>query len=198
MPDKFKAHIFVVDDDSCILEAVCLNLKNAQYNCTCFKSAKDCLEKLRPQSCDLLITDVKMPDKDGIELLSEAKKITPFLPVLIITSYGDIPLAVRAVKAGAEDFIEKPLQWKSFLDVVQSVLEQVDLSGIVKGNHVTRTEAAILHLILQGKTSREVADILDRSVRTIEVHRSHIMHKLGVENIVDLVKKASAMGLDVK
>ena len=136
-----------------------------------------------------------MPDKDGIELLTEAKRIVPWLPVLVMSSYGDIPLAVKAVKAGAEAFIEKPLQWKDFLKLVQSTVNQNYLSNLLIGKPLTRTEKIILHLILESKSNKAIASILNRSVRTVEVHRSHIMRKLDVDNVVDLVKRAATMGL---
>ena len=196
MPSKSKAHIFVVDDDSCILDSIALFLKKEEFECTCFENADNCIKYLSQQNCDLLITDVRMPDRDGIELLIEVKRIAPWIPVLVMTSYGGIPLAVEAVKKGAVDFIEKPLEWETFLALVKLIVEKNDLSNFLKGKPLTKTEKTILRLILQSKTNKEVANILCRSVRTVEVHRSHIMHKLDVYSIVDLVKRATAMGLD--
>ena len=117
-----EAYIFVVDDDYCILDAVSLHLKKMKFQCTCFDNVDECLECLRQKSCDLLITDVRMPDKSGIELLVEVKRIAPWIPVMVITSYGDISLAVEAVKKGAAEFIEKPLEWENFLALVQSIV----------------------------------------------------------------------------
>ena len=195
MADNSEKHVFVVDDDTCILEVVTVILEKAKIKCTCFQNADDCLSRLKAGSCDLLITDVRMPGKDGVELLKQTKCIAPWLPVLIITSYADIPLAVEVVKAGAADFIEKPLETESFLTVVRSAIRQNDLASIVRGKKLTKTEMIILRLILQSKSNKEIAQILHRSVRTIEVHRSHIMHKLDVDNVVDLVKRASDMRL---
>jgi FixJ family two-component response regulator len=147
------------------------------------------------QSCDLLITDVRMPGMDGIELVRRAKCIAPWLPILVITGYGDIPMAVRAVKAGAAEFIEKPLQKQSFLEVVQAALKQQDLKNLLKGKPLSKKEMAILRLILQGRSNKEIAQTLHRSIRTIEDHRRHIMRKLDVDNVVDLAKRATVMGL---
>ncbi len=191
-----KTHIYVVDDDSCIRDTVSLNLKKARLGCTCFENADDCLRQLQVQSCDLLITDVRMPGKDGIELLAEVGRLVPWLPVLVMTSYGDISLAVKAVKAGAINFVEKPLQWDNFLALIKSILKQNSLNDTLRGKRLTKTEKVILCLILQGRSNKETAHLLYRSVRTVEVHRSNIMHKLGVDNVVDLVKRAAAMGLD--
>ncbi len=195
MADNFKTHVFVVDDDSCILDAISLNLKKARIGCTCFGDADDCLQSLHVQNCDLLVTDVRMPDKDGIELLTQARHIVPWLPAIVMTSYGDIPMAVKAVKAGAVGFVEKPLQWEDFLTLVQTTIEQDHLNDALRGKPLTKTEKNILHQILQGKSNRAIASTFNRSIRTIEVHRSHIMHKLDVDNVVDLVKRATVMGL---
>ena len=196
MTGNFKAHIFVVDDDRDMLDVVSLILDRAKFECTCFTDADDCLRRLDRRSCDLLITDVKMPGKDGIELLTEAKRIVPWLPVLVMTAYGDIPLAVRAVKAGAIDFIEKPLDPQTLVTIIESELKRSSLVDLLRGKPLTRMEKIILRLILQGRTNKEIAEILNRSVRTVEVHRSHIMHKLDVDNVVELAKRAAAMGLD--
>lgn len=196
MASASKLHILVVDDDSCILDSAALFLKKAGFECTCFGNAEDCLEYLRQENCDLLITDIQMPGKNGIELLAEAKQIAPWMPVLVMTSYGDISLAVEAVKKGAIEFVEKPLEWESFVTLIRSVVEHNDLNNLLTGKLLTKTEKIILRLILQDKTNKEIGNILHRSMRTVEVHRSHIMRKLGVSSIVDLVKRAAAMDLD--
>ncbi len=196
MADKSKKCIFVVDDDPCICDIVALNLKRAGFRCVCFSNADDCLQQLHLQRCDLIITDVKMPGKSGIELLTEAKHVAPWLPILVMTSYADVPLAVSTVKAGATDFLEKPLEWDSFLKLVQSIVRRYPFGNHLKGKPLTKTEIIILRLVLQNKSNKEIANILHRSVRTVEVHRNHIMHKLDVNSVVELVKRAVAMGLD--
>ena len=196
MTDNRKKHIFVVDDNRDMLDVVSVILESGGFGCTCFENADDCLQQLHTRSCDMLITDVKMPGKDGIELLTEAKRIVPWLPVLVMTAYGDIPLAVRAVKAGAMDFIEKPLDPQTLIIIIESELKQSSLADLLRGKPLTRMEKIVLRLILQGRTNKQIAEILNRSVRTVEVHRSHIMHKLDIDNVVDLVKRAAAMGLD--
>lgn len=195
MNQRSNAHIYIVDDDPCIRDVISVFLNRAGYECSTFSGADQCLNLLRTHKCDLLITDVKMPVMDGIELLTEAKTIYPWLPVLIITSFADVPLAVKALKAGAADFAEKPLDWNSFLATVQSILSETELSDTLVGKPLTRTETIILRLILEGRSNKEIAHILSRSTRTIEVHRSHIMHKLNVDNVVELVKRAADINL---
>jgi two-component system response regulator FixJ len=187
--------IFFVDDEAAIRKVVGETLDEVGFLVSCFGSAKDCLKALKSQDCDLLIADVKMPAMDGIELLRRAKRLVPWLPVLIITGYGDIPLAVEAMRAGAEDFIEKPLDKKDFLRRVIRTLQKKGVSDSYRGKSLSEAEMKVLKYVAEGKSSKETAELLGRSVRTIEVHRSHIKRKLGVENLVDLVKRASVMGL---
>jgi len=189
-----KAGIFVVDDDDCILSAACAIIEQAKYECTGFSSGESCLLQLREQKCDLLITDVKMPGMSGIEVLKEALQIAPWLPVVVMSSYGDIPMSVEALKAGAFYFIEKPFEVDEFLGVVRLGLKRIQLEGPLVGKSLTKTERIVLRLLMQGMSNRRIAYVLQRSERTIEVHRSHIMQKMGVDNIVELVKRAAAMG----
>ncbi|UCF00311.1 MAG: response regulator transcription factor [Planctomycetota bacterium] len=190
-----KRHIFFVDDEPAVRKSVAKTLKWLGCKVICFANAADCLSQLRTRGCDLLITDVKMPGMDGIKLVKRAKSIAPWLPILVITGYGDIPMAVGAVKAGAVDFIEKPLQRDSFLQAVQAALKQTTLKNFLTGKTLTKKELTVLRLLLQGRSNREIARILHRSVRTIEDHRSNIMHKLDVDNMVDLVKRVAGMDL---
>lgn len=190
-----KQRIFFVDDEPKIREAVGETLEELGFEVSCFACAADCLEQLRCRACDVLITDVKMPDTDGIELLTEARHVAPWVPVLLVTGYGDVPMAATAFKAGAVDFIEKPLNRQVLLSAIESVLKRINPSDPLLGKNLTRTEKRVLRLVLDGKTNKETASILRRSVKTIELHRSRIMRKLGVDNAVDLVKRAAVMGL---
>ena len=195
MTDGVTRHIFFVDDESGIRETVLKTLRSLETEVSCFASARDCLEQLRSTKCDLLITDVRMPEMDGLELVARAKRIAPWIAVVVVSGYGDIPMAVRALKAGAVDFLEKPLTKQGLLSSVESALSQSHAGDPVVGKELTKAERRVLHFILDGKSNRETAQILHRSEKTIEVHRNHIMRKLGVDNIVGLIKRAAAMGL---
>ena len=187
-------HIFFVDDELKVRQVVAETLGQLSVRVTCFPCASDCIEQLGSQKCDLLITDLKLPEMDGIDLMRHVQRMAPYVPVLIVTGYGDIPTAVEAIKAGAADFIQKPLDKTSFVRKVKSLLPE-------NGNHkhpgkpLTQSEQRVLKLVLNGKSNREIAGLLTRSQRTIEVHRAHAMHKLGVESLVELVKRAAVMGL---
>lgn len=193
MTNIAKQHVFFVDDEPKVRKMVGRTLEQADLEVSCFASGGDCLEQLRCRTCDLLITDVKMPEMDGIELLTAVKRIIPSLPVLVITGYGDIRMAVNALKIGALDFIEKPLDRHSFLSAVESALKLSAQIHRLVGEVLTKTEMKILRLLLDGKGTKEIARLRHRSVRTIEDHRSHIMRKLGVDNLVDLVKQTAVV-----
>ena len=195
MPRRTKQHIFFVDDEPNVRKVVAKTLERLGAEVTCFARASDCLEQLGPKTCDLLITDVKMPDMDGITLLTEAKRIAPWLPVLVVTGYGDVPLAVKAMRIGATDFIEKPLHKETLLRKVEPILRQNTPTDPYRGRPPTRTELKVLKMIIAGKSNKEVAQLLGRSVRTVEDHRNHIMRKLGVHNVIELVERAIQMGL---
>jgi len=188
--------IFFVDDEESVRKVVYRTLCELNVRVELLDSGRRCLESLRNRACDLLITDVKMPAMDGIELLRRAKTIAPWLPVLIVTGFGDIPLAVRAVKMGASDFVEKPLERDRFLAVVQGLLRRSSETDRMLGKTLTRSERNILGHILVGRSSKEIAGLLHRSIRTVELHRQHIMRKMGVSNVVELIHRTHDMGLD--
>jgi len=197
MKTKAKQYdVFFVDDDIGICKLISEELKSIDCNVSYFTDATECLEHLQKQNCNLLITDVKMPVMDGLTLLSKTRRVTPWVSVMVITGFGDIPMAVRALKLGAADFIEKPLDRKSFLHKVQTILKQDDFTDISTRQILTKTEKKVLKLILEGKCNKEIAYKLGRALRTVERHRGNIMHKFGVDNVVDLVKKAVLLNMD--
>ena len=197
MKNKTKKYeVFFVDDDPGVRGAVTDDLEDLGYEVKCFARAKDCLEQLRNKNCNLLITDVKMPDMDGLTLLNRVKQVAPWVSVMVITGFGDIPMCARALKMGAVDFIEKPLDRNNFLQKVKSFLEKTDSTDSYAGHPLTKLEKRVLNLILKGEGNKQIAYQLNRSLRTVEFHRSHVMHKFGVDNVVDLVKKTALMNLD--
>lgn len=190
-----EKHIYFLDDEPRVRDVVRETLEEAGIKVTCFACASECLERLCAAKCDLLITDLRMPQKDGLELLADVKRLVPWVPVLMITGYGDVPTAVKAVKGGAVDFIEKPLGKKAFLQKVRSILDESTPAGTLAAARLTKAEMSVLRLIIEGKSNRDIAETIHRSVRTVEVHRSHIMRKLEVDSLVDLLKLGAAMGL---
>ena len=194
-----KSMIFFVDDEPQVCKAVSQSLTSQLDNCEvrCFDDADSCLKILRNHDCDLVIADVNLPGTSGLELLDRVKWGRPQLSVLLFSGYADVPMAVRAIKAGAVDFIEKPLDEATFLPVVRKAIKNCHSEDISKGKTLTKSEIKILREVVKGKSNREIAVDLRRSVRTVENHRHRLMHKLGAKNAVDLVKKAVRIGFTV-
>ena len=196
MTKRTKKHnIFFVDDDPGVRSAVAEDLEDMGCKVKCFAKAKDCLEQLPNKNCNLLITDVKMPEMDGMTLLTKVRQLQPLLPILIITGHGDVPMAVKALKTGALDFIEKPLDERVLLPAVEAALKRSANIEDLAGKPLTNSETRILQLIAEVKSNSEMAAFLHRSIRTVERHRYQLMCKLNVSSPAELTKVALALGL---
>jgi len=187
--------VFVVDDDATVLEAVQITLERIGADLHCFSDGASCLKALHSTSCDLLITDVKMPGMSGLKLLREIECLVPSLPVVLMTGYGDIPLAVEALKSGAADFIEKPLEMNSLVSVAKSAIGRSGRRPHRPAQVLSAVEFEVLRLLLAGKSTKEIAKLRHRSVRTIEDERARIMVKLDARNPVELLKRVAAVRL---
>lgn len=192
--DKPRAPIFLVDDEPRLLAVLSESVATLGVEVKSFTSPAKCLEELASSPCSLLITDITMPEMNGLELLQEVHSIRPFLPVIVITGFGDVPLAVRSLKEGAFDFIEKPIEEEAFLERVKEALESSQESHL-DVQSLTETEKRVLEFVAEGKTNKEIAHLIGRSIRTVENHRYRLMHKLGVDSTAGLAKLAMAMGL---
>lgn len=193
-----QACIFFVDDEAGIRKIVRLTLEE-ELPCyvTCFDNAINCLEALKDEQrrCSLLITDIKMPEMDGLTLLTKVRQLRPLLPILIITGHGDVPMAIKALKTGALDFIEKPLDESILLPAVETALKRSANTENMSGKPLTNSELRILQLIAEGKSNSEMAAFLHRSIRTVERQRYQLMRKLNVSSPAELTKVALALGL---
>jgi FixJ family two-component response regulator len=185
--------IFFVDDESDMRKVISDTLIKLGCDVTCFANAQSCLVELEKEGCHLLICDVKMPDMDGLELLSRAKRIAPWVPVILVTGYGNIQMAVQATKLGAAEFIEKPFSRSIFIEKVKATLASHNYNGKTKAVKLTDTEKKVLNLILDGLNNKEIALKLGCARRTAEFHHSNIYRKFGVNNAVDLTKKAMVL-----
>jgi FixJ family two-component response regulator len=190
--------VFFVDDEATMRTTIADTLSKLGYAVMCFANAKDCLAEVEQTGCNLLISDVKMPGMDGLELLSRMKRVAPWVPVILITGYGNIQMAVYATKVGAADFIEKPFSRAAFVEKVKSVLSHNDYNGQTAGLKLTKTEKKVLKLILDGCSNKEIAIKTGCAMRTVEFHHTHIYRKFGVDNAVELTKKAMAMFPSIK
>ena len=160
-----------------------------------FRSAEECHKLLSEGNCDLLVVDLDGDASRSLDLLAELEQRCSRTLKLALVDHGDIPTAIQAIKAGATDCLEKPVERERLVRGIDDLLQQTAQDLHHAKSVLTPMETTVLHLILEGKTNHETAQALHRSPRTIEVHRRHIMQKLGVSNMVDLVRTASAMGL---
>lgn len=190
MPKK----IFFVDDEPLIRKAIAQSLEQVTADIHCFSGGIACLEAIENFGCDLLITDINMPEMNGIEVITKARTLLPNLSVIAITGYGDVPLAVSAMKAGAIDFIEKPIDESVLLSAVQRAFGEHD-ERQKELDTLTAAERKVLSLIVAGHTNREIAEQLQRSTRTVENHRHRLSKKLQASTTADLVRIALQMGI---
>lgn len=159
-----------------------------------FNNTKLCLNRIIKEDCSLLIIDISKPEINGFELLKKVKMIRPQVDVILVTSKGDMPTAVEAIKAGATDYIVNPDK-TYFLPLVKSILKTSPPEFDSDLKLLTKAERLILRQVGEGKTNKEIAQTMGRSVRTIENHRYRLMNKLKVRNAIELMKKAINMGL---
>ncbi len=196
--------VFVVDDDDAVRESLEFSLRLAGHRVESFASATAFLAGDACAQPGCLITDIRMPGMDGIELQEELKKRNCALPVIVITGHGDVPLAVRAMKAGAGDFLEKPFARDALLAAVQRALEvnasAADGAGqseMIRGRIalLTPKEREVFDRVVAGKQSKVIAHELGSSPRTVEIHRARMMKKLEAASLQDLVRMAIAAGV---
>lgn len=157
-------------------------------------SAADHHDRHGAESCSLLVVDLDGDAAAARQSLAGLRQQHPQTPLLAIVEHGDVAGAVQAMKAGASHCLQRPIDMQQLTSAMDELLGQADLQTDHAGLPLTPTEITVLRLIVQGKTSRQIAKTLCRSPRTIEVHRSHIMRKLHASTMVDLVRAASAMG----
>jgi len=197
MPQNSK--VFVVDDDPALRDSLSMLLQASGYESTAFESAAAFLESDAPGAVGCLIVDVRMPGKNGLELQQELVGRASTIAVIVMTGHADIPIAVQAMKAGAVDFLEKPFEEATLLDSVSRAFQlldtanrQTDAAREAKNRLLTLTEREhqVLDLIVAGKANKVVAYELSISPRTVEIHRSRVMEKMGARNLADLVRMA--------
>jgi two-component system response regulator FixJ len=191
--------IHIVDDDESVRDALGFLLLSADYAVRRYSSARQFLESDPQIAGACLLTDIRMPDMDGLELQTQVVARLKGLPVIVMTGHGDVPLAVKAMRAGAIDFLEKPFEDELLLDCIKRALE----AGALSAEHDNRTQAArqalesltsrereVLDLLVEGHPNKIIAHQLGISSRTVEVHREHVMDKMQARTVADLVRKA--------
>ncbi len=199
-----KAVVYVVDDDPSVRKALERLLRSAGYNAMTFASAPEFLDFTCPDRPGCLILDIKMPELSGLELQDRLSEKGLFLPIIFITGHGTVPASVRAFKAGAMDFLQKPFQDRELLDAVSRGIEKHRrLRRAQKEMQTLRTRLATLtprerdvfSLVVTGMLNKQVAFDLGITEKTIKVHRARVMQKMGAQSLADLVRFAEKLGI---
>jgi len=196
--------VFIVDDDSAVLRALSRLLRAAAYQTQTFSSSREFLAKHEPSVPGCAIFDVALPDLDGLELQRSLSVGGVDRPIIFITGKGDIPTSVRAMKAGAVDFLTKPVSADDLLVAIARA-RQVEAQArqtrseraLIEARlaRLTLREREVLTHVVAGKLNKQIAGDLGTVEKTIKVHRGRMMHKLGVRTVQDLVRLAGRAGI---
>ena len=189
--------VYIVDDDEAMRDSLLWLLESQSFSVTAYSSAEDFLAACRDGMAGCIVLDVRMPGMSGLELYEKLNARHCTLPVIFITGHGDVPMAVSALKKGAVDFIEKPFGDKDMLRLIEQCLEldrnnrEKNQQGVAAARRLaalTEREVEVMNLIIAGKLNKQVADVLNISIKTVEVHRSRIMDKMAVRTVAELVQ----------
>jgi two-component system response regulator FixJ len=202
MPNKGK--VYVIDDDEAMRDSLNFLLESADFNVTLFETAQNFLDVLQGLEFGCVVSDVRMPGIDGIELLKRMKANHSTFPIVIMTGHGDVPLAVEAMKLGAIDFLEKPFEDDRLIGMVEAAIRQAEpaaKSEAVTHDIATRVatlsprERQVMDGLIAGLSNKLIARDYDISPRTIEVYRANVMTKMQANSLSELVRLAMRAGL---
>lgn len=194
-----QTNVFVVDDDAAVRDALTMLLEASGHNVSSFSSAGDFIDACTPDIPGCIILDLNMPGMDGLMLQEELARRGIQLPVIFLSGHGTIPVTVRTIRAGAMDFLTKPVDGAVLLARVRQALDlcllqqQQNNSSLPTASRLaklTSREHEIMLLVVAGKTSKQIAQHLAISFRTVEVHRAHLMQKTGASNVLELSRVA--------
>ena len=198
---KYDPIIFVVDDDEAVRLSTEMLIRSMGLRVESLESAAEFLEDFDPQQPGCVILDIRMPGMSGLELQEHLNEIKAAIPVVFVTGHGDVPMAVKAMKAGAIDFIQKPFRDQELIDRVHAALDQdseereeseVRAATQKHVDLLTTRELEVMGLVVDGRANKEIAFDLGLSPRTVEIHRARVMSKMGAESLPDLVRRVLA------
>jgi FixJ family two-component response regulator len=189
--------VFVIDDDRMIREGLQSLIRSVGLRVETFASARDFQAAKRPDAPACLILDVRMPDVSGLDLQRQLNEANIHIPVIFITGHGDIPMSVRAMKEGAQEFLTKPVRGQDLLDAVQKAVERdrgqrktrAEFEELrARFDSLTPREKEVLDLVVAGLLNKQIADELGMSELTVKTHRAHVMEKTSADSLAHLVR----------
>jgi len=196
-----ERRVYIVDDDEAVRDSLSVLLESKAFAVKSFASALEFLEAAPSLLTGCLIVDIRMPEMDGLELQQRLIDGSLDFPLIVITGHGDVPLAVRAMKAGAVDFIEKPFASEAILNNLEAALLRVPtleeedpakVAAAAKLALLSPRELQVLEGLLAGLPNKTIAYDLEISPRTVEIHRARVMDKMGARNLSELIRLALA------
>jgi two-component system, LuxR family, response regulator FixJ len=192
-----EATVFVVDDDEALCESLGWLFESAGLHCKTYPSARDFLTEYRPQAPGCLLLDVRLPGGSGLDLQDELARQGPPLPIIVMTGHARVPIAVRALKGGAIDFIQKPFTDESLMERVRRAIDldrRTHEARLERAAHLERfamltpREREVMALVVAGKANKVIAADLGISHKTVEIHRGRVMEKMQVDSVAELVR----------
>lgn len=206
MNGSLLTSVAIVDDDPSVRKALARLLRTADYNVETFASSQEFLRQASVGDIGCLLLDVQLPDLNGLELQNELDRLPHSPPVVFITGHGDIPMTVRAMQAGAIDFLTKPCDARVLLEAVGRALEkeaerrkreQASASARTRLDRLTPREQDVLRGVVAGLLNKQIAAELGICEKTVKVHRAHVMEKMCVRSVAELVRLSEHAGLDM-
>lgn len=195
--------IYVVDDDDAVGDSIKALLSSVGYEAEVFASARQFLESFDPSGAACILLDVRMPGMDGLTLLEKMGADRRGVPVIMVTGHGDVPLAVRAMQAGAADFVEKPFEEARLLQSIEQAISNAASAPVATDDDLTARfarltprETDVMRQMVIGHPNKIIAYHLGLSPRTVEIHRGRVMRKTGAESLSHLVRLAIKAGHD--